>query len=158
MPGRLVLGIGGDRIHQRLGREHVVPHRRVHLVGGIGERLGVGRLLAEGRDPAAVRRGLDHAELVGLFDRGTDRGDGDGRAAIDVLGDHLARVHPVDVIGTEHDDVVGPLIMDQVEVLVDRIGRADEPARPAAHLGRHRGHVVAEQRRQPPGQRDVPVE
>ena len=78
--------------------------------------------------------------------------------ALDVLLDHLARVHAVDVVGAEHDDVVGPLVAEQVEVLVDRVGRAGEPVRPAAHLRRHRRDVVAEQRRQPPGQRDVAVE
>ena len=77
---------------------------------------------------------------------------------VDVLVDHLARVHAVDVVGAEHDHVVGPLVVEQVEVLVDRVGRAGEPARAAAHLRGHRRDVVAEQRRQPPGGRDVAVE
>ena len=69
-------------------------------------------------------RGLDDAELVGLLDRHADRRDGHARAGGDVLLDHLARVHAVDVVGAEDDDVLGPLVVDQVEVLVDRVGRA----------------------------------
>ena len=42
-----------------------------------------------------------------------------------MLLDHLLRVHPVDVVGAEHDDVLGPLVVDQVQALVDR---SAEPA------------------------------
>ena len=54
----------------------------------------------------------------------------------DVLLDHLARVHAVDVVGAEDDDVLRALVGDQVVVLEDRVGRADEPARPEPHLRR----------------------
>src|SRR3712207_7086928 len=43
-------------------------------------------------------------ELVGLLDRGADRRHGDAGAGLDVLAHHLARVHPVDVVGAEHAD------------------------------------------------------
>ena len=95
-------------------------------------------------------RGLDDAELVGLLDRHAQGRHGHGRAGLDVLVDHLARVHAVDVVGAEDADVVGPLVADQVEVLVDGVGRALEPARPAAHLRGHRRDVVVEQRRHAP--------
>ncbi len=52
----------------------------------------------------------------------------------------------------------GSLVVDQVEVLVDRVGRALEPERAPPHLRRHRRHVVAEQRREPPRLADVAVE
>ena len=55
-----------------------------------------------------------------------------------VVVDHLLRVHAVDVVGAEHADEVGVLVGDQVEVLVDRVGRAGEPERAAAHLRRDR--------------------
>ena len=77
---------------------------------------------------------------------------------VDVVVDHLARIHAVDVVGTEHAHDVGAFVGDQVEVLVDRIGRTLEPLRAAAHLGRDRGHVVVEQRREPPRLADVTVE
>ena len=54
--------------------------------------------------------------------------------------------------------IVGVLVDDQVHRLVDRVGAALVPLRAEPLLRRHRGDVVAEQRRHPPGQRDVPVE
>jgi hypothetical protein len=75
-----------------------------------------------------------------------------------VLADHLARVHPVDVVGAEHDHVARPLVADQVEALVDGVRRAGEPPRAEPLLGRDRGDVVAQHRGQPPRGRDVPVE
>ena len=150
---RLVRRVLGDDLAQHVRAEDVVAHRRVHLVGRVGQALGVLRLLPEGRDPAAVGARLDHAELVRLPDRRAQRGDRHAGAALDVLLDHLARVHAVDVVGAEHDHVVRALVVEQVEVLVDRVGRAGEPARAAAHLRRHRRDVVAQQRRQPPRRR-----
>ena len=76
----------------------------------------------------------------------------------DVLLDHLGRVHPVDVVGAEDDDVLRPLVVDEVEALEDGVGAALVPARPEPLLGRHRGDVVAEQVGHPPGRGDVPVE
>ncbi len=75
-----------------------------------------------------------------------------------MLVQHLLGVHAVDVVGAEHDDVVGLFVVEDIEILEDGVGGAGEPAGPAAHLGRHRSDVVAQQRRQPPGLRQVPVE
>ena len=156
--GGLVGGVGGDGRDQRLGREHVVAHRGEDLVRRVGQPDGVLRLLAEGGDVAPVGRRLDHAELVGLLDRRAQRRDGHALAGGDVLLDHLARVHAVDVVGAEDDDVLRALVGDQVVVLIDRVGGAHEPARAEPHLRRHRRHVAAEQRRQPPGRGDVAVQ
>ena len=143
---------------QRLGREDVVAHRGEDLVGRVRQADRVLRLLAERGDVAPVGGGLDHAELVGLLDRGAQRRDRHALARRDVLLDHLARVHAVDVVGAEDDDVLRPLVGDQVVVLEDRVGGAHEPARPEPHLRRHRRDVVAQQRRQAPRGRDVAVE
>jgi len=35
--------------------------------------------------------------------------------------DHLSRVHPVHMIGPYHHDDVGPVGVDQVQRLVDRV-------------------------------------
>jgi hypothetical protein len=110
------------------------------------------------RKAVIVGPGLHDAELVGLRQGRPQRRHRDRRTGLDVLVEHLARVHAVDVVGAEHRHVVRLLVVEQVEVLVDRVGRAREPVRPAPHLRRHGRHVVAQQRRQPPGQRDVTVE
>ena len=80
------------------------------------------------------------------------------RTPLDVALDHLRRVDPVDVIGAEHTDVIGPLVVDQVQALVDRVRGAGKPLRSKPLLCGHRRDVVPEQRRQSPDARDVPVE
>ena len=156
---RLVGSVARDRVDQDVGGEDVVPHRREHLAGRLGHPDRVLRLLAKGADRARVRIGLDHAELAGASrsGRGCPATVMPG-AERDVLLDHLARIHAVDVVGAEDADVPRPLVVDEVQVLVDRVGRAGEPARAATHLRRHRGDVVAEERREAPGRRDVAVE
>jgi hypothetical protein len=71
---------------------------------------------------------------------------------------HLLRIHAVDVIGTEHADVFRVLVTDEIEVLVDGVRGALEPAPAEAHLRRHGHHVVVEEVGHPPGLGDVPIE
>ena len=146
-----------QRVDHRLRLEHVVAHRGEHLVGRVGQAHRVLGLLPERDDPAALRIGLDHAELVGQRQRLPDGRHRHVRARLLVLLHHLPRVHPVDVVRAEHDDVLGHLVVDQVQILEERVGRAGEPAWTQPLLRGDRGHVVAEHRRQPPGARDVAV-
>jgi hypothetical protein len=162
-PAHVVLAVrvprvAGQRLDEHARREHVVAHRGEHLVRGIRQAAGVGRLLPERRDPPAAVVDLDHPELVGHRQGLADGGDSHAGTGLDVLSDHLPRVHPVDVVRAEDDDVPRPLVTDQVHALVDRIRRPGEPARAQPLLRRHGGDVVAEQRGQPPGLADVPVQ
>ena len=79
----------------------------------------------------------------GFRARHPDARDGRTRTALDVELDHLLGVHPVHVIGAEHDDVVGIFVVDQVQRLVDGVGGAGVPARAEPLLGRDRGDVLA---------------
>ena len=101
--------------------------------------------------------GFDYAETVRLggghrYGRHRRR-----RPALDVLAQHLARVHPVYVVGSKNQDVVRSLIAHDVQVLVDGVGRAGKPPGAAAHLGRDGCHIVAEEGGEPPGAGDVQV-
>ena len=71
--------------------------------------------------------------------------------------DHLHRVHPVHVIGTEDHHVLRSLVVHQVQALEDRIGAAGVPARAKPLLRRNRRDVVAEQSRHPPRLRHMSV-
>ena len=146
-----------DDVDQGLRVEHVVAHRCQAALVVARHRRRFLDLLVEVEDPT-VGVGLDHAELASLVLGHGYRRDGDAGTDVAVVVDELARIHPVDVVGAEHADEIGVLVGDQVEVLVDRVGGSREPERTAAHLRRHRRHVLAEQRREAPGLADVAVE
>ena len=148
----------GQCVEQHPGGEHVVAHRGVDVVRRVGQPHGIGRLLPEGGDRAAVLGRLDDPELVRELQRLADRGHGHAGTGVHVLGHHLAGVHPVDVVGPEDDHVAGPLVLDEVQALVDRVRRAGEPPRAEPLLRRHRRDVVAEHRRETPRLGDVAVE
>jgi hypothetical protein len=116
----------------------------------------LGLLQELGDQPGLV--GRDAAERLRLGARHADARHGDARAALDVRREHLARVHAVHVVGAEHHDVVGHLVVDEVEALEDRVGAAGVPPAAEPLLRRHRGDVLPEQARQPPRRGDVPVE
>ena len=138
--------VAEDSLDQRFRVENIVAHGREDLVRGVGQADGVLRLLPEITD--AVRRpgvDLDDAELVGQADRLTDGRDGRRGSGSYVSLDHLAEVHPIHVVGSDDDDDVGLLIVDQVETLQDRVRGSAEPAFSEALLRRHRGDVRVEQ-------------
>ncbi|CAM5506702.1 hypothetical protein STENM327S_08349 [Streptomyces tendae] len=156
--GVLVLGVPLQCLDEGLGGEDVVAHRGEDAPGVVGETGRVGRLLQETGDGLPVGARGDHAEGRRLGARDPDPGDGDARAGLDVLGEHLARVHPVHVVGAEHRYVLGLFVVHQVQRLEDRVGAAEVPARAEALLGGDGGDVVAEQAGHPPGGGDVPVQ
>ncbi len=154
----LVRRVGRDRLQQHLGAEHVVAHRSEDLVRRVRQPGRVRRLLEKGLDALACPARGDHAELRRLRARHPDARDGHAGAGRHVLVDHLLGVHAVDVVRAEHDDDLRPFVVQQIEVLEDRVAAAGVPAGPEPLLRGHRRHVVAEQRGEPPGQGDVPVE
>ena len=155
--GVVVVGVGADGVDEHLGGEDVVAHRHERLLGIVGRARRIGRLLDELQDaPGLV--GVDAPECAGLRPGHADAGHGRARSALDVELHHLLGVHPVHVVRAEHDDVVGVLVVDQVQRLIDRVGRAGVPARPQPLLGGHRRDVFAGQAGQSPVLRDVAVQ
>ena len=157
--GGLVGGVHRDGLQERVGVHDVVAHRGQDLIGGVRQPRGLLGLLDEGLDPAPVSRvGLDDAELVGQRPGLTDARHGAGQPGGDVVVQHLGEVHPVDVVRTSDDHVVGPLVVEQVERLVDRVGAPQEPVLAHALLGRHRRDVVAQHVGHAPRLGDVTVQ
>ena len=144
-------------VDQGLRVEHVVAHARQAALLVARHRRRRLRLLVESDDLAVGAR-LDHPEVDGFLLGDGDRRDRHPGTALDVMLDHLARIHAVDVVGAEDTDEIRALVVEQVQVLVDRVGRALEPLRAASHLGRDRRHVVVEKGREPPRLGDVTVE
>ncbi len=151
-----VLRILAQRVDQSLRRENVIAHRREQVVSAVRQRYRVRRLFDETVDDGTLA-GLDYAEAAGLFWGHPDRRHRGPRTCLDVLQQHLAGVHPVNVVGPEHQYVLGALIADDVQVLVNGVGGARKPPRPPPHLGRHGRDVTAQQRGKPPRARYVQV-
>jgi len=139
-------------LDQHVGAEQIVSHRRKGVGGPSGHGRGPCRLLEEfAHAPLGV--GVDNSEGAGLRQRHGERRDRHFGLALQVKFDHLADVHPVDVVGAENQHQVRFVLLDQIEVLQHRIGRALEPPGVAPkHLRRHDGHELAGQHgRQHPG-------
>ena len=155
---RVVRRVRVQHVDQGLRVEHVDAHRRERLIGGVRDRRGVGRLLHELLDRPPVRAHAQDAERLRVLPRHRQRRHGRARAVLQVLRDHLPRVHPVHVVGADDDNEVRLLVVDQVHRLEDRVSRPAVPVRAAPLLRGHWCHVVAEQVAHPPRHGDVPVQ
>ncbi len=143
-----------EGLDQDARAEDVIAHRREREFGLSGHGAGHGGLLVEVDDPP-VRGDLENAEPRGLGDRHGNRRDREIVPALLVGEEHRVHVHHVDVVAAEHADVLGLLVEDQVEILVDGIRRPPEPVRSAAHLGRHGVHELADVEAEAPRADDV---
>ena len=142
------VGILLEGIEQYLLGEHVDAHRRDegllrrdpggdaavlrHALADLAEALEVGLLFEPGDAPGAVeqedphlRRRLGIARL---------RGDRHLGILLDVIGDQLAEVHPVQVIAGEDEDVVGRHRVEVPPGLAHGVGGALEPGRAVGGL------------------------
>ena len=126
-------------------------------LGTVGRAGRIGRLLDETRDATGLI-GSDTTECTRLGPRHPDAGNRCPGATFDVELQHLFGIHPIHVVGAEHHDVVGVLVIDQVERLIDRVGGTGVPARTEPLLCRNRSDVLPRQTTQSPVLRDVPVQ
>ncbi len=154
----VVVRVGPQRLDQDVRGEDVVAHGRVRLIGTVGQAGRIRRLLKEGVDRPAVRTGADHTELPTLHSGHTQPRDGHPGPVGQVLLDHLARIHPVDVVGAEHDHDIRLIIVDEVQRLEDRIRGPRVPPGAESLLRRYRCDVVVEQIAHAPGRGDVAVQ
>ena len=152
----LVLGHRGvfvQALHEFLGLEHVDAHRREAVAGVAGDLgwIALG-LLLEARD-APFRVHLEDAELVRLALRDADGADREGGLVLDVLAQHRAVVHVVDVVAGEHEHVRRLPVLDRVEVVVDRVRGAAIPTAFVAVVRWPAGDELLE-----PARQEVPAE
>ena len=89
--------------------------------------VGASALLFVEADYAPVLRRFDDAEFAGHFLLHRNGGDGHLRALLHVKLEHLANIHAVNVIGAEDDHQVRIGLFDQVDVLINGVGRAAIP-------------------------------
>ena len=159
----IMLGVFGllvkrQSFEQGVGVGHVVAHgskNGVRIIWQAGRGL---RLLLEALDHIRVLRiNLDHAELVGLADRLANTRHRELRAGFDMLLHHLLEIHAVDVVGADDHHNIRLHVLDDVDGLVDGVGRAEIPVLAKSLLSRNRGDVVAEQRRKTPHRGNMTV-
>src|SRR3546814_1942188 len=67
---------------------------------------------------------VDAAESKSLTSRYTNTRDRHACPGFDVVLNHLFRIHPVHVVGTENHDVLGVLVVNEIERLQDCVGTA----------------------------------
>ena len=127
--GLLVDGILAEGLDQKLGIEDVDAHG-----GQVGVRL-VG-LLGELLDALVLVLG-DDAEAGCLLPGHGHDGDGQVRLVTLVVLEHLLVVHVVELVTREDQDEVRIVLLDEADVLRDRIGGAGVPR--TAGLRRVRG-------------------
>src|SRR6267154_2759568 len=117
-----------------------------------------GRFFLES-DNAPLLVHLNHAKLLRRLLRGNlNRRDGDVRAGIDMLLQHAAVIHFVDVIARQNEDVLRALAADRINILINRVRRTLIPLLRNAHLRRQYLDVIAKPGQRRPARANVPVQ
>ena len=80
---------------------------------------------------------ITHAERLGLIGRHLDTADRQFSFRLDMRGQHLGIVHRIDMIAAQNQHIVRFVSVDDIQVLVDRIGGTLVPLRPKALLRRY---------------------
>ena len=115
-----------QQVVQILGVEDVNTHacQRHRVVAGHGRR--VGGLFHKLGDLSGAVNG-HHTKGSGLFAWHFNAAHGAACAALHVVFEHQRVIHLVDVVAGQHHHVLGLAALDDVQVLIDRIGRAAVP-------------------------------
>ena len=119
-------GVAPELVEQEFRLEHVDAHAGERCVGPARHRGRVGRLLQE-RPDVVVVVDMHDAEAGRLAAWHLEAADRDVRPLLDVLAQHQLVVHLVDVVAGEQHDEARVVALDDVDVLIDGVRRADIP-------------------------------
>src|SRR5262245_18993555 len=135
----------------RVGIKQVVTHGDQSRLRFVGNRLGLAWFLLEA-DDTPIGVDLDYPKLSCLFDSYRQCRNGYIGAFFLMLVNHLTDVHPVDMVCAENRHKSWSVSLDQIQVLINRVGGTLIPILAHAHLGRHRRDEVIPQKigRSPP--------
>ena len=100
-----VVGVAQQHLVQERRVEHVDAHAGERAAGPAGHRRRLRRLLLEAHDPAPVVD-RDDAQRTRVGERDVDAGDGHLRLRLDVVLEHPAVVHLVDVVAGQDQHVL----------------------------------------------------
>ena len=133
--GTRVGGVAFQGLDQEFPVEHVDAHGSHGRLGIPRRGRGIDRFLVEFGDAVVVVDG-HHAEAGGFVQRHLDDTHRDVSGVFLVESDHRAVVHFVNVIAGQYEHLVGRVLADQVEVLVNAVCRAEVPVLPHLLLRR----------------------
>ena len=143
--------LGGVRVRlvpdQVLGQKLSVKDIDTH--GRLGA-LGMRGFLLEFQD-AVVLIGIHNAEAAGLIQRHVQNGNGTVRTRFLMLLQHLAVVHFIDMVTGQNQHVVRIITVDEIQILIDRIGGTLIPVCAVASLIRRQNAYTAGHAVQIPG-------
>jgi hypothetical protein len=127
----IVAGIGIGRValeffDQEFGVEHIYAHAAKRSLGfaGHGRRIA---WLFEKLDDAVVLIHMHDAKTLGLLQRRLQTTNRHVGAGLDMLLEHFLVVHLVDVVAREDDYILRAVTLNNVDVLIDGVRRAEIP-------------------------------
>ena len=148
----LATGILLQDFDQDSGIEDVDSHRCQSKTRPGEDAMGFVGFLLETRD-AMVRIHLHKAEAVGLLQLHFSASDGQFSPAANVVVQESAVVHPVHMVGGQHQGIAGRLLFEHVDILVDGVSRSLVPPVVDSLLRRHDRQAATQL-----GSEDVPPE
>ena len=155
-----IVGIGNQRLQQRLGVENVNAHRGINGAG-VERRAdaGRGRLFLKAQHFSALGH-FHHPESRNFIGRNRQRCQRHLRIGVPVVRQHPAIVHLVDVIAGKNDYMLRLLAADRVNILIHSVGRPHVPVGSGPLHGRHQLEKLAQLlgHNSRPAFADVPVQ
>ena len=127
------VGVAAQLLDQELRAEDVDAEAGERDVGLARNRRRIGRLFDE-VDDAVGLVDVHHAERDRLHARHFHARDGDVGATVAMLLEHHLVIHLVDVIAGQDHHIFDIISLDDVDVLVDRVGGAFIPLKLADAL------------------------